>query len=91
MQLRSSQIKIAIREPLSLEKSMGRRFFVFSNDTIDHVGIVESCDGKRIYTIEGNTGNMCKRRSYPVGWYEIYGYGVIMSTKNNENNKVEYN
>ena len=52
----------------------------YGNGTKDHVGIVESCDGKRVYTIEGNTGNMCKRRSYPVGWYEIYGYGVINPT-----------
>lgn len=49
----------------------------YGNGTRDHVGIVESCDGKRVYTIEGNTRNMCKRRSYPVGWYEIYGYGII--------------
>lgn len=52
----------------------------YGNGTRDHVGIVESCDGKRVYTIEGNTGNMCKRRSYPVGWYEIYGFGVINPT-----------
>lgn len=46
----------------------------YGNGTQDHVGIVESYDGKRVYTIEGNTSNACKRRSYPVGWYEIRGY-----------------
>lgn len=46
------------------------------NGTCDHVGIVEKCDGKRVYTIEGNTSDQCARRSYPVGYYEIYGYGV---------------
>lgn len=29
-----------------------------------------------LYTIEGNSGDMCKRNSYPIGYYEIYGYGV---------------
>ena len=45
--------------------------------TRDHVGIVEKCDGKRIYTIEGNGSDQVARRSYPVGYYEILGYGII--------------
>ena len=43
----------------------------------DHVGIVEKVENGRIYTIEGNSGDMCCQRSYPVGYYEIYGYGVL--------------
>lgn len=39
----------------------------------DHVGIVEN---GRIYTIEGNSGDSCRQNSYPVGYYEIYGYGT---------------
>ena len=45
--------------------------------TRDHVGIVEKCDGKRVYTIEGNSSDQVARRSYPVGHYEILGYGII--------------
>ena len=30
----------------------------------------------RIYTIEGNSGDSCRQNSYPVGYYEIYGYGT---------------
>ena len=52
-------------------------FFDWQQDGIcDHVGIVESCDGERIRTIEGNSLNMCRRKSYAVGSPVIYGYGV---------------
>ena len=42
----------------------------------DHVGIVEKVENGRVYTIEGNTSDSCRRRSYPVGHYEILGYGI---------------
>lgn len=43
----------------------------------DHVGIVERVENGRVYTIEGNSGDKCCQRSYPVGYYEIYGYGLF--------------
>lgn len=42
----------------------------------DHVGIVERVEGGRIYTVEGNSGDSCRQNSYPVGYYEIYGFGT---------------
>lgn len=42
----------------------------------DHTGIVEKVENGRVYTIEGNSGDSCQERSYPIGWYEILGYGV---------------
>ena len=42
----------------------------------DHVGIVEKVETGRVYTIEGNTSDSCRQRSYPVGYYEILGYGI---------------
>lgn len=42
----------------------------------DHTGIVEKVENGRVYTIEGNSGNACREKSYPIGWYEIYGYGI---------------
>ena len=42
----------------------------------DHVGIVESCDGFYVYTIEGNSGDACRQLYYAVGSNCIYGYGV---------------
>ena len=42
----------------------------------DHVGIVERVENGRVYTIEGNTGDSCNRRDYPLGYYEILGYGI---------------
>lgn len=43
----------------------------------DHVGIVEKVENGRVYTIEGNTSDSCRQRSYPVGYYQILGYGII--------------
>lgn len=52
-------------------------FFDWHGDGVtDHVGIVKSCDGERVYTIEGNSGDMVKEKSYTVGNGLIYGYGV---------------
>lgn len=42
----------------------------------DHVGIVEKCENGIVYTIEGNSGDACRQRQYPVGYYEILGYGI---------------
>ena len=42
----------------------------------DHVGIVEKVENGRVYTIEGNTSDSCRQRSYPLGYYQILGYGV---------------
>ena len=44
------------------------------NGDVDHVGIVESVVNGTVYTIEGNSGDSCRRRSYSIGYYEIYGY-----------------
>lgn len=43
----------------------------------DHVGIVQKVENGIIYTIEGNSGNLCRVNRYPVGQYEIMGYGVL--------------
>ena len=42
----------------------------------DHVGIVEKVENGRVYTVEGNSGDSVRQNSYPVGYYEIYGYGT---------------
>ena len=42
----------------------------------DHVGIVQKVEDGRVYTVEGNSGDSCAQRSYPVGYYEILGYGI---------------
>ena len=52
-------------------------FFDWKNDgSIDHVGIVESVVDGTIYTIEGNSGDKVARRSYPIGYGQIVGYGL---------------
>lgn len=42
----------------------------------DHVGIVQKIENGVVYTIEGNSGDSCRVNQYPVGYYEILGYGV---------------
>ena len=52
-------------------------FFDWDNDgTIDHTGIVERVENGTVYTVEGNSGDACKQRSYSVGSSSIYGYGI---------------
>lgn len=52
-------------------------FFDWGGDGgADHVGIVESCDGSTVHTIEGNTSDSCARRNYRVGSASILGYGT---------------
>lgn len=51
-------------------------FFDWDQDgRSDHVGIVEQCEEDMIYTIEGNSGDVCMRRCYVVGSDVIMGYG----------------
>ncbi len=52
-------------------------FFDWEGDgETDHVGIVEKCENGVVYTVEGNSGDACRQRSYPVGSSVIYGYGL---------------
>ena len=43
----------------------------------DHTGIVEKVENGIVYTVEGNSGDTCRQKQYPVGYYEILGYGVL--------------
>jgi len=51
-------------------------FFTGSERFTQHVGIVESCDGITVYTIEGNSSDQVRRRSYNMESTYVYGYGV---------------
>lgn len=44
--------------------------------TADHVGIVEKVDENTIYTVEGNSNDMCIQRQYSIDGGEILGFGV---------------
>lgn len=51
-------------------------FFDWDYDgTSDHVGIVEKCEGGRVYTIEGNSSDQVRQRNYAVDYGAIMGYG----------------
>ncbi len=53
-------------------------FFDWDLDgSADHVGIVVGTDGSRVYTVEGNSGDACKVRSYSLTYECIKGYGLM--------------
>ena len=38
---------------------------------------IQKIENGIVYTIEGNSGDSCRVNQYPVGHYEILGYGVV--------------
>lgn len=40
------------------------------------VGIVQKVEDGHVYTVEGNSGDSCRQKSYPLGYYEILGYAI---------------
>ena len=53
-------------------------FFDWGLDgSTDHVGLVIGTDGNRVYTVEGNSGDACKIKSYPLDYACIKGYGLM--------------
>lgn len=62
------------------EHPNSRKYYLFDWDhdgVSDHVGIVESCDGTTVYTVEGNSGDAVKENSYTVHSASIMGYGIV--------------
>lgn len=53
-------------------------FFDWDLDgSADHVGLVIGRDESRVYTVEGNSGDACKIKSYPLDYSCIKGYGLM--------------
>ena len=53
-------------------------FFDWQGDGhTDHIGLVIGTDGTYVYTVEGNSGDAVKVKSYSVGSSVIYGYGLM--------------
>ena len=52
-------------------------FFDWDDDGVsEHTGIVEKCEDGIIYTIEGNSHDVCRRKWYAAGDKTIMGYGA---------------
>ena len=45
----------------------------------DHVGIVEKVENGIVYTVEGNSRDMCRQKQYSLGSSVILGYGMPVS------------
>ena len=45
----------------------------------DHVGIVERVENNVVYTVEGNSMDMCRQKQYSLGSSVILGYGMPAS------------
>lgn len=52
-------------------------FFDWEQDgKSDHVGIVEQVKNGNVYTVEGNSNDECREKSYVLGSNLIYGFGI---------------
>ena len=49
-----------------------------AND-LNHVGLVEKIDGKRVFTVEGNSSNAVRRREYDLTNQRIAFFAEILS------------
>lgn len=53
-------------------------FFDWEGDgESDHTGLVIGTDGTNVYTIEGNSGDACRVKSYDINSSVICGYGLM--------------
>lgn len=52
-----------------------KQFYDISSNTQDHVGIVEKYEDGTIYTIEGNSRNLVKKKKYPIDSCWVIGFG----------------
>ena len=81
----------------SKEPIAGDQIFFKNSTRICHTGLVYKVDESRVYTIEGNTsgasgviangGGVCKK-SYPLNYAKIAGYGRPDYEINNKHNNV---
>lgn len=54
-------------------------FFDWNDDGVsEHTGIVEKCEDGIVYTIEGNSHDVCKRKWYAIGDKTIMGYAAAV-------------
>ena len=52
-------------------------FFDWESDGLaDHVGIVEKVEDGQIYTVEGNSGDLCVEKHYHLGSVPVCGFGL---------------
>ena len=47
----------------------------------DHVGIVTAVVDDKVFTVEGNSSDLCRQKRYYLDDPAIYGYGVIKPKK----------
>lgn len=59
-----------LKHPIGERSEKGRSFL------LPKFRIVEKVENGRVYTVEGNSGDSVRQNSYPIGYYEIYGYGT---------------
>jgi hypothetical protein len=53
----------------------GDQIFFYAGGDINHTGLVTKTDANRVYTVEGNSGDMVKAHSYALTNKNIAGYG----------------
>ena len=76
-----------VMEPIALQDGLIQIAFIVITVIVNQrgltdaaaVGIVEKVEGGVIYTIEGNSGDVCRQNHYSLGYYEILGFGVLQT------------
>lgn len=65
-------------------------FITWSNNysSPDHTGLVKSCDGNKIYTIEGNRDDCVAEYNYDINSANIVGFGCPNYDENSVSNEV---
>ena len=59
----------------SYTPEVGDQVFFYAGGGINHTGIVESVEGGQVHTIEGNTSDSVRRRTYSLSSSELAGFG----------------
>lgn len=63
------------KERAAASPKPGDQIFFGTSENVKHTGLVEKVDGGNVYTIEGNSSNKVRRRTYKLSDSTIYGYG----------------
>lgn len=78
-------IRLFIEQGLWYRKSIEPKigmiiFFDWDNDgTSEHTGIVIKCENGLVYTVEGNSSDICRKKRYAADDKAIMGYGMLGS------------
>lgn len=60
----------------STRPQIGAQIFFYYSGGINHTGVVTGVTETQVITVEGNSSDMVARRTYPINYSSIAGYGI---------------